>query len=64
MRNGDLNRTTITGSGRGRTGPMLLGVLAILAVLALVWMWAPWGDNTRSTATGTGPTTGSSSARP
>jgi ferric-dicitrate binding protein FerR (iron transport regulator) len=64
MQNDDLNHTTITGQGRERTGPMLLGVIAILVVLALVWMWAPWSDNTQSAATGKGTTTGSSSARP
>jgi len=65
MRNDDLNRTTKTAPERGRgTGPMILGILAVLVVLGLVWMWAPWGDNTRSAVTGTGTTTGSSSARP
>jgi len=65
MRSDDLNRTTITASGRRRaTGPIILGILAVLVVLGLIWMWAPWGDNTRSAVTGTGTTSGSSSARP
>ena len=64
MRDDDLNRTTTAAPGRGQgTGPMLAGILVILVALALIWMWAPWGD-TRSAVTNTGTTVGSSTARP
>jgi hypothetical protein len=63
----DLNRdpqgrTDVTDRGRGMGG-MMIAALGALAVLALVWMWAPWGD-TRSAVTNTGTTVGSSTARP
>jgi hypothetical protein len=58
------NRVTSTDPTRRQNiGAIMVGVLAIFAVLALVWMWAPWRD-TRSAATNTGTTVGSSPARP
>jgi hypothetical protein len=65
MRNDDLNRTTVTGPGRERgTGPMILGILAVLVVLGLLFMWAPWSKNHTADSSSPGTTVGSSTNRP
>jgi hypothetical protein len=67
MLNDELNRNNLNRdpAARGRsTGSMMIAALSAIAVLALLWAWAPWGDNSRSAVTGTGTTVGSSTARP
>ena len=57
-----LSRNDLTG-GRNResnTGVIILGTLAVLAVLAALFIWAPWNHNANSAKNGSGPTVGSS----
>ena len=58
----DLSRKDLTG-GRNResnTGAIIVGTLAVLAVLAALFILAPWNHNSNSANNGGGPTVGSS----
>lgn len=58
----NLSRNDLTG-GRNResnTGAIIVGTLAVLAVLASLFIWAPWNHNSNSASNGRGPTVGSS----
>jgi hypothetical protein len=69
MRNDNLNRSDLNRDNLGSTEPvrrgiggMTIGILAVLAVLALLWAWAPWSGPRTANAPGT--TVGSSTNRP
>jgi hypothetical protein len=64
MLNDDQNRPTNTDPRRIQTtGGMMVGALAVLALLALVWMWAPWSSNHTADNSRPGTTVGSSTTR-
>ena len=64
MLNDDQNRPTNTDPRRIQTtGGMMVGALAVLAVLALVWMWAPWSSNHTADNSRPGIAVGSSMTR-
>jgi uncharacterized membrane protein len=60
----DQNRPTNTDPRRIQTtGGMMVGALAVLALLALVWMWSPWSSNHTADNSRPGTTVGSSTTR-
>jgi hypothetical protein len=57
------NRNEIDPSAPDRgMGGMLIGALAIIVVLALVYVWAPWSGNRAADNTPAGTTVGQGSA--
>ena len=62
MRDSNLNRDNLTGADR-RAGGMsstMIAVIVSIAVLALLFLWAPWSGPT--VATNTGPATNTAPA--
>jgi hypothetical protein len=60
MRN-DLNRDV---GRRDNMGGMVIGALAVLAVLGILFMWAPWSGPRTADNTSPGTTVGSTANRP
>ena len=62
----DLNRDNLTGVDDRRTamGGGMIGLIAAAAVLAVLFMWAPWSGPKIADNTAPGTTVGSSTTRP
>jgi hypothetical protein len=62
----NLSRDNLTGNRnrQNNTGGMILGTLAVLAVLAALFMWAPWSGPKTANNNSPGTTVGSSTTRP
>ena len=61
----DLNRDNLTGGGRrGGIGGGLIALIAGAALIAVLFMWAPWSGDRTASNTSPGATVGSSTARP
>jgi hypothetical protein len=62
----DLNRENLTGVDDRRTGMGggMIGLIAAAAVLAVLFMWAPWSGPKVADNTAPGTTVGSSTTRP
>jgi hypothetical protein len=63
LNRGHLNRDDVTNQGRSM-GVMMVGALAVFAVLALVWAWAPWSGTRTADNSSPGTSVGSSTTRP
>lgn len=66
MSDNNLNRDRLTG-GENRRAGMGRGMIALIAgiaVLAVLFMWAPWNHNRTADNSGPGTTVGSNTTRP
>jgi hypothetical protein len=69
MLNDDLNRRNDLNRGNGvdtrdKAGAMIIGALAVAAVIGALFMWAPWSGDRTASNTSPGTTVGSTANRP
>jgi hypothetical protein len=62
--NRNLNRNNLDRADRTGLGRGMIGLIAAAAVIAVLFMWAPWSGPRVADNTAPGTTTGSSTMRP